>query len=141
MVNYVIQDLTVGMFAVRSYLFSSERISSFAHLVDDMAPVHFDSDFAKLRGYKERIVHGLFVQSIASGMLGNDLPGPYSVISSISTKMHRPTFIGQTVKYRIEITSLTHAVGAVSLSILGEVDGQTVISGKAICCFPSPNRN
>jgi len=136
-----IENLSVGMVSRKSYLFSPERVYNFANLVDDMAPVHFNSEFAKLQGFQDRVVHGLFVQSIISGMLGNEMPGPNSVINNLSMKMHLPTLIGQTVNYSIEITSITHAVGAVSLSVLGTVNQEVVISGKVLCSFPLHNRN
>ena len=139
--NYSIQDLSVGMLVARSYLFSEERVRAFANLVDDMAPVHTDAAFASLQGFEGKIVHGLFVQSPISGMLGNEIPGANSVINSLNMKMHRPVLVGQTVEYRVEIVALTHAVMAVTLSFSGVVEGEVVISGKALCSFPKSGRS
>ena len=136
MADYELVDLSVGMSCEREYYFTEERVKQFALLVDDNAPVHVDSDFASRQGYAGRIVHGLFVQSIISGMLGNDLPGPKSVINTINMKMHNPVLLGQTVDYKLEISAITKAVAAVLLSFSGTTDGSLVISGKSLCSFP-----
>jgi 3-hydroxybutyryl-CoA dehydratase len=135
--SYSFGDLSIGMASERSYLFTEQRVETFSTLVDDKAPVHLDLEFAKNQGFEGRIVHGLFVQAIISGMLGNEIPGPKSVINSINMKMHSPVLVGQTVNYRIEIIALTPAVAAVSLNFSGMVDEKTVISGKALCSFPN----
>lgn len=136
--SYSFSDLLVGMTSERSYLFAEQRVGAFSALVDDRAPVHVDPEFAKSQGFEGRIVHGLFVQAVISGMLGNEIPGPKSVINNLSMKMHKPVLVGQTVNYKIEITALTPAVAAVSLSYTGIVDEVVVISGKALCNFPNP---
>lgn len=135
--NYSFGDLIIGMASRRSYHFTEQQVGTFSALVGDAAPVHMDVEFAKRQGFEARIVHGLFVQSVISGMLGNDIPGPQSVINSLSMKMHQPVFIGQQVDYQVEITALTAAVSAVSLNYSGLVDGKMVISGKALCSFPN----
>ena len=137
MADYELVDLSVGMSCEREYYFTEERVKQFALLVDDNAPVHVDNDFASRQGYAGRIVHGLFVQSIISGMLGNDLPGPKSVINTINMKMHNPVLIGQTVNYKLEILAITKAVAAVSLSFCGKIGEALVVSGKSVCSFPA----
>jgi acyl dehydratase len=129
-------DLVVGLTAARRYEFTAQRVGEFADLVEDPAPVHSDENFAKQRGFGGRIVHGLFVQSIISGMLGNDVPGANSVINNLSMKMHNPVLVGECVDYRVEIVALTAAVRAVSINFEGKVNGVCVISGKALCSFP-----
>lgn len=139
--SYSFSELSVGMTSKRSYLFTEQRVDAFSTLVDDKAPVHTDTEFAKSQGFEGRIVHGLFVQSLISGMLGNEIPGPRSVINNLSMKMHHPVLIGQTVNYQIEIIALTQAVSAISLSFSGMVNEKVVISGKALCSFPNPDQN
>jgi 3-hydroxybutyryl-CoA dehydratase len=129
-------DLQLGMTARRSYEFTEERVEAFAALVDDTAPVHTNAEFARGQGFDGPIVHGLFVQSIISGMLGMELPGARSVINSLNMKMHSPVRIGQTVDYVVELTALTAAVSAASLSFSGSVGDRLIISGKALCSFP-----
>lgn len=135
--NYSFSDLSIGMTSTRCFHFTEQKVKIFSSLVDDNAPVHFDTEYAKRQGFDRCIVHGLFVQSVISGMLGNEIPGPQSVINSLTMKMHHPVLVGQIVCYQVEIASLTPSVLAVSLSFSGLVDQKVTISGKALCSFPN----
>lgn len=134
--NRDLSDLAVGMSTARTYCFSNEKVIAFSNLVDDFAPVHVDESFAKQMGLPSRVVHGLFVQSIISGMLGNEIPGPNSVINQFTMKMHHPVPVGATVTYEVAISAITPSVSAVTLAFSGRIDEVVAISGKAICSFP-----
>ena len=127
------------MVARRSYIFDEDRVSHFSELVGDFAPLHLDSSFSKAQGFRGRIVHGLFVQAIISSLLGEEVPGTFTVINSVTMKMHHPVLIGDTVDYEVRIVKITRAVKAVSLCYSGMVGEETVISGSVICSFPEPN--
>jgi len=129
--------LAPGQTAERDYAFTAERVGAFSDLVSDHAPVHFDADFAGKRGFPGRIVHGFFLSSIFSGMLGEELPGPASVINQTSLKVHSPVAVGQTVRFQVAVTQVTPAVRAVVLKLTASAaDGKAILSGTAICSFP-----
>lgn len=122
----------------RSVTFTAVMVEAFANLVDDHAPVHFDPSFAQERGFDNRIVHGFFAASMFSGMLGERLPGTYSVINALSLKVHRPIFVGETLIYTLSVEQISSAVNAVVLALVAVDDsGNRVLSGKATCSFPN----
>jgi enoyl-CoA hydratase len=131
-------DFEVGQTAGREFEFTEERVKSFADLVGDHAPVHGDPAFAQRQGFEQRIVHGLFLGSIFSGLLGEELPGPRSVINTVSLKYHQPVAIGQTVRYEVSVKRVSEAVGAVVLELKARrPDGETCVSGSATCSLPT----
>lgn len=133
-----INDITVGASYKLTYTFEPELVRKFCELVDDYAPVHIDKDHAKAMGYDGTIVHGLFVTSNISGILGNHLPGSKSVINSINVKMLKPVYVGETVNYHVSVKSISVAVKAVTLDFFVEnSSNQKVITGSAMCSFPS----
>jgi acyl dehydratase len=137
MINVIqFSDLYVGKSLNHSFTFTESVVNQFSKLVGDFAPVHTDAMHAKSLGYQDRIVHGLFLQSILSGLIGEELPGINTVIVSTSIKFYKPVYIEETVEYGIEIQSLTDSVSAVSLKFEGKVKGIEVFSGKIICTFP-----
>jgi len=106
-------------------------------MVDDLAPFHFDKGFAQKHGFPDRIVHGFLISSFFSGILGQNLPGPSSVINQTSFKYHLPVFIGQRIIYSVSVEKITDAVKAVSLSLKATNNSDNiVINGSAICSFP-----
>lgn len=134
-VSYKFEDLSVGLSLEFTYHFSEDKVNVFAALVDDHAPVHFDPQFAQSQGFSGPLVHGLFVQSVLSGFLGNRMPGPNSVINTFSMKMHKPVLVGQSIHYFLTIIGLTPAVKAVSLGFEGKGASELVVSGKVLCSF------
>jgi acyl dehydratase len=129
-------DLYVGKSLNHSFTFTESIVNQFSKLAGDFAPVHTDATHAKSLGYQDRIVHGLLLQSILSGLIGEKLPGINTVIVSISIKFNKPVYIGETVDYCVEILSLADSVSAVSLKFIGQVKGIEVFGGKIICTFP-----
>ena len=131
-------ELAEGMEYSKNFTFSEELVLTFAALVDDFAPVHVEEDFALDQGFDGRIVHGLFVTSIFSGILGSQIPGPKSVINSLNVKMHNPVLLEDEIFYNVVVSALTPAVKAVVLNLKAENprSGSTILSGKSICSFP-----
>ena len=132
----MITDLEVGMTAHKSVTFTREMVESFISLVGDDALFHIDSAVAAKYGFKERIVHGLLVQAPLSAILAKQLPGPRSVINSVSVKFHSATYVNDEVNYALTVSKLSPAVRAVSLSLEARVGETIVLSGSAICTFP-----
>lgn len=127
----------LGASVEREYAFTPERLANFGDLTEDLSPVHFDSDFAREGGFPDRIVHGFFASAIFSGLLGSRLPGPHSVINQFTIKLHRPVVVGDTVVFKVSVTQISEATRAVVLKLAATgPDGETVISGSAICSIP-----
>ena len=139
MVNTGFEDLVVGQYAECRVLFLQEKLDTFATLTGDNADLHQSVQFARRYGFKEVVVHGLLVQSPLSALLGTRLPGPRSVINTLSSKFHSPTYVGEEVHYVLRVARLTPAVQAVMLEYEGTVQDKRVISGTALCTFVRPS--
>lgn len=131
-------DLKVGMSAQRRFRFCADVVDRFAALVEDRAPVHCDAAFAAGLGFKDRIAHGFLVSSVFSGLLGQSLPGPRSVINSVSVKLHAPVYPGEELLFRVSVKQLAEAVRAVVLDLSADgCCGAVVVRGTATCSFPA----
>ena len=115
--------------------FSSQKVADFIALTGDDAEFHTSVTTARDHGFDGRIVHGLLVQSPLSTLLGTSLPGQHTVINSITSKFHAPTYIGEGVDYALRVTRLTPAVQAVLLEFEARVGDRKVLSGTAMCSF------
>ena len=114
-----LDDISVGQSARHEFTFSKDVVTRFGDLVDDHAPVHFDAVFAESQGFDGTIVHGYLLASLFSGLLGERLPGPNTVINALSLKYHQPV-----------------PVGAVLLKLTAaKSDGEIAVSGRTTCSF------
>lgn len=132
-----IQGITVGGTASLEFSFTPEVVAQYANLIGDHAPVHFDAEFARGRGFADRIVHGMFIASLFSGLLGNELPGAHSVINQLTIKLHRAVVVGDTLRYLVTVAQVTPSVRAVMLKLEARsLQGDLVLSGSAVCSLP-----
>ena len=134
----LLSDIKVGDEIISEFLVSEGKVSTFATLVDDFSPIHCDRDFAIKKGFEGTIAHGLLTSSFISGILGNKLPGPNSVINEINLKYHLPVYLENLIVVRIQVQRVITSVRAVSLDIkINEKKSLAmVLSGRAICSFP-----
>jgi 3-hydroxybutyryl-CoA dehydratase len=129
-------SISVGMSVEETVTFTEADLRTFADLIDDEAPVHWDAEFARSRGYPDRIVYGFLVASRFSGMLGTKLPGPNCVIHSVKFEMVAPVFVGEAVRYEARVTQLAKAVKTVVLDLRAtRADGTLALRGTAQCGF------
>jgi acyl dehydratase len=138
MVPRTVSDIVEGQSASRTVELSAALVDGFAALAGDRAPVHLDEAFAKARGFEGRIAHGFLVGSMFSGLLGQELPGPNSVIAAITLKMHKPALVGERATCTVRVEQVSEAVGAVVLALEARgADGTLLQSGRATCTFPA----
>jgi len=135
-----IADVTFGMTAERTVVFTEELVRQFSIFTEDDAPVHISNDHARSLGFDGRIAHGLLVGSMYSVLLGKSLPGPNSVILRLSLNMLKPVLIGQTIKFSVSVTSVSEAARSVTLDLAGRLPSlERVSSGSAVCVFRGRN--
>jgi acyl dehydratase len=80
---------------------------NFAGISGDFNPIHMDAEFAKTGPFGRRVVFGLLVMSIASGLvvqtgIVKGLQGGFREITQ--WKFMKPVFIGDTIHVEYEIT-------------------------------------
>ncbi|HET9109360.1 MAG TPA: MaoC family dehydratase [Ktedonobacterales bacterium] len=124
---------TIGERATRICAFTPEMVAQFAALVGDRNPVHLDAKYAERTPFGHPIVHGMFVASLISGILGERLPGPGSIYLGQTLRFEAPVFVGDTVTASVEVTAVRPEKRIVTLRAeCVREDGVRVIAGEAI---------
>jgi len=136
MVNNDIESVKTDDSFVKKFIFTKEAVKLFSQLVDDKAPIHTDLNFAISKGLKGNIVHGFFISSIFSGILGQNLPGPNTVINLFNINFHKKVYLDEQLIFTVKVLSVTKSVKAVSLSLEAKnLDEEKVVTGDTICSF------
>ena len=87
------------------------HVVTFAELSGDYFPLHMDEKFAKESQYGRRIVHGVLVLSIATGLFMQQAgPNPALVAYYGIDRLRfvRPVFIGNNVRIRSSVCGRNH---------------------------------
>ena len=85
---------------------SEQEVLQFADIVKDYNPVHIDKDFSKKSIFGRRIVHGMFVASLISTVLGSKLPGPGAIYLGQTLQFLEPVFIGDTITAKVKVIKI-----------------------------------
>lgn len=91
--EYKFKDIKIGMEENFQVSITEDMLDSFCKMTGDINPLHNDLEYAKSKGYKEKIVYGMLTSSFLSTLAGVYLPGKYSLIHSVEILFKKPVFI------------------------------------------------
>jgi 3-hydroxybutyryl-CoA dehydratase len=97
-VNMSYAEIEVGTRASFRRRITNQDIDDFGHLCGDVSPLHTDNTYAACTMYGERLVHGMFLASLVSCLVGMHLPGSRSVCLSQSFDFVGPVYAGDEVE-------------------------------------------
>ncbi len=135
--THYFEDLQVGQRETLMKTVMDDDVIAFADLSGDRNPVHLSDHFARKTRFGERIVHGLYVASLISTVIGMYLPGPGAVYLSQTLNFRGPVKIGDVINVVVEVQELTEKGRRVKLHCECLVDGKVVLDGEALVMAPS----
>ncbi|KAI4466119.1 armadillo repeat-containing protein 7 [Holotrichia oblita] len=103
---------------------TEDDLKRFAELSGDMNPVHFSSNSNKA------IVHGAFLNSLVSGVIGTKLPGPGTLVISQNLNFPNKCFVDETIRVNVELVELRKLIKVKFICEIEEGD-KVVMHGDA----------
>ncbi|MBE0637793.1 MAG: hypothetical protein IH598_04675 [Bacteroidales bacterium] len=79
----------------------TSEIDRFGEFTGDKNPLHFDDMFAKQKGFKSRIVHGIKFELELTRILGTEWPGDGTIILSNKVVFNSPIYPSYDYKFSI----------------------------------------
>jgi acyl dehydratase len=123
----------VGDKSTLSKAFTESEVEQFANISFDDNPVHLNQEYAENTMFGKRIVHGLLVSSLFSGLIGGKLPGHGSVYLGQNLSFKAPVFINEKVQASVEVIKIREDKPIITLRTLCvKSDGTTAIEGEAV---------
>jgi 3-hydroxybutyryl-CoA dehydratase len=134
--TYYFEDLAVGMRQTYRKVVKNEDVIGFAELSGDHNPIHLSEHFARKTKFGGRIVHGLYVASLISAVVGMYLPGPGAVYISQTLNFRGPVKIGDEIEVSVEVAELTEKGRRVRLICECRVGDVVVLEGEGVLSVP-----
>ena len=126
-------DMKIGDRVSLSKVFTEEDVKQFATISTDTNPIHLDESYAAATAFGTRIVHGMLIASLFSGLIGVELPGEGSVYLGQSLRFKTPVPLGEQVTASVEIVKIREDKPIVTLrTICLNSAGQVVVEGEAV---------
>lgn len=126
--EYRYEDLSIGLTESFSHVVTKEDMENFLRISGDVNPLHNDADFAKEKGFKDRVVYGMLTASLISTMGGVYLPGKYCLIQQVESKFVSPVFIGDELTVTGKVSELNDSVkqAVIKIEIRNQEDKKVV---------------
>ena len=126
-----------GNYYELSFTFSQDKVRQFAELTGDINPLHIDPEYAATHIFGRPIVHGMFVASLISRVLGMHFPGEGTIYVSQELRFTAPVFTEDTVRVHIEVLEVKKK-GRLRLRTRAFRDDDIqVVDGEAMVIAPS----
>jgi 3-hydroxybutyryl-CoA dehydratase len=111
---------------------SEAQVDTFAALSGDVSPLHMDAEFARGRGFRGRVAHGVLTLAFFSRMVGVYLPGKYSLLEAMNVRFQAPVYPGDRILFSAEITqvSLENRAVVIQMKAINSATRQAVARGK-----------
>ena len=128
-----VADLVTGDAVEQHFAFDAAVRAAFAMVANDRAPVHEDERFAHAHGFRGTIIQGMCVSTRFSRLIGMYLPGEHAILESLTLKFRHPTYEGQPLVFRVEVTRILPPLKVVKLALSACSEGIAHITGEAQC--------
>ncbi len=113
--SYTYDEIRIGQTEQFSVTVTQDMQDAFRNITGDFNPLHGDLDFALRNGQEGCVVFGMLTMSFLSTLAGMYLPGKNSLIQSVSGKLRKPVYIGDTLLIEGEVADKSDAVHVIGV--------------------------
>ena len=96
--EYRITDISAGHQESFSVTVTEDMMAKFRAITGDINPLHVSDEFAKEKGFPQRVAYGMLTASLISTLGGVYLPGKYCLIQGVEVRFAKPVFIGDVLE-------------------------------------------
>ncbi len=107
--TYKLSDIEVGLEESFEVKIDVSKMDKFLDISNDINPLHIDSDYAKEKGFLNRVVYGLLTSSFYSTLVGVYIPGKYCILQGIDIQFSKPVYIDDTLKISGKVSYINEA--------------------------------
>jgi len=114
-----------------TFVVTEKEYSKFLDLSNDHNPLHTDSDFAKSKGFEEKVMHGNILNALISYFIGESLPSKNVIIHSQEIQYKNPVYLNDELKFSAHVSGVYTSVNAVEFKFnFKNLISKTVAKGK-----------
>jgi 3-hydroxybutyryl-CoA dehydratase len=107
--TYKFSDIEAGLEESFEVIVDASKMDKFLDISNDINPLHVDSDYAKEKGFLNRVVYGLLTSSFYSTLVGVYLPGKYCILQGIDIQFSKPVYIDDLLKISGKVSYINEA--------------------------------
>ncbi len=116
--EYKFSEIKVGHIESFNTKIDLSMMEKFLEISNDLNPLHIDANYAKEKGFPNRVVYGLLTSSFYSTLVGVYLPGKYCILQGIDIQFSKPVFIKDKLKITGKVSYINEAYKQIELKAI-----------------------
>jgi acyl dehydratase len=121
-------DIAEGLTRNRTYRISPAVYEAMVGKFEDRNPLHVDDEFARVRGFESKVMHGAILQGFLSHFVGMVFPGRDALLLSSQVSYLAPSYLGDELDLEAEVTQKVETQRVVVMKVIF----QNVTRGQAV---------
>jgi 3-hydroxybutyryl-CoA dehydratase len=128
-------EFTVGEIRERSFRIEEETLQLFISASGDSHPLHTDPDFARTRGYRDVLVHGMCINTRCSTFIAEEFVGSQGLLVSMNADFRVPVFCNESLTWRGEVCRIDVAAEIIEIKWVVFRDGAVPVQRGNACAW------
>ena len=131
-IDRTFDSLQVGETASFERTVSESDFDAFAELSGDYNPLHMDERYATETPFGSRILHGMFLGSMVSRLVGMHLPGKRALLLKESLEFKKPVRAGDVITVSGTLVSKSEATRIIGIDVYISTRTGIIAQGSAL---------
>jgi 3-hydroxybutyryl-CoA dehydratase len=119
-----------GDLFVFTFVIDWKTYHGFISIFEDTNPLHTDDQFAREKGFAEKVMHGNILNGFLSYFIGELLPLKNVIIHSQSIQYKNPIYLDDELLFEAKVEEVFESVGAVELTYVFRNAKRNQVSAK-----------
>lgn len=107
--EYKFFDIKVGHTEAFNIKIDAVMMDKFLEISGDNNPLHINSEYAKSKGFIDKVVYGMLTSSFYSTLVGVYLPGKYCILQGMDIQFSKPVFINDSLTITGKVSYINEA--------------------------------
>lgn len=128
-------EFAAGEVRERTFEIDEEILLRFIVASGDSHPLHTNADFARTRGYRDVLVHGMCVTARCSAFVAEEFVGSHGLLVSMSADFRLPVFCNESLTWRGEALRVDPVAETVEIKWAVSKDKNIVVQRGTACAW------
>ena len=128
-------DFTVGEIRERSFRIEEETLQLFIAASGDSHPLHTNPDFARIRGYRDVLVHGMCINTRCSTFVAEEFVGSHGLLLSMNADFRVPVFCNESLTWRGEVCGVNATAEVIEIKWAVFRDSAILVQRGTACAW------
>ncbi len=131
--RYSFEEIEIGHKESFQVTVTEQAVEDFRRHTGDENPLHKDVEYAKSKGFLNKVVFGMLTASYYSTLVGVYLPGEKCLIHEVDCKFKEPVYVGDFLTISGEVVEKNELFRLITVkAVIKNQHGKSVSKGKIV---------